>query len=370
MKNSRKIRTIYIVYLSVLLILMLIFLLYARKSLILYEASQPDYIMDSLVNQLHGSMTPSSNTTLSSNITLSDYESMDDYLGSIEQMIAESGLTYQKTHESYTDGALTYTLSAGDVPWAEAVLIPTQTTSRMLVLTISDYSLSSLNLIQPQTNYSLTITLPESYSASVNGLQLSEDVLTETVDNPLLTYCGEYIDVPGEATYEINGLMNLPEVTIYREDGSICSDTEMINNEDSFHPVYQVTYVSSDPPEEIREMVLSSVETYSNFFSKDLMGCQQSVDPIRHLFPEDSLYLALADQYRREDMGVFASHTNTHYLNEVVSEYTIYNENCFSVRVQFDKSMTLGSGKEVIDTTDNIYYFINVDNQWVIADIQ
>jgi len=123
-------------------------------------------------------------------------------------------------------------------------------------------------------------------------------------------------------------------------------------------------------PEDLQRYVLDSVETYSNYFSRDLEGCRESIDPIRHLFPEDSVYLTLADQYRREDMGVFSSHTNTHFLNESVTEYTVYTEDCFSCRISYDKSMTLSGGREMIDTTDNVYYFVRIDDVWVIADIR
>ena len=124
----------------------------------------------------------------------------------------------------------------------------------------------------------------------------------------------------------------------------------------------------SEEDQALREMILEGVERYSNFFSKDLPGCRESIDPIRDLFPEDSIYLTLADQYRREDMGVFSSHTNTHFENEEISEFTWYSEDCFSCRVRFDKSMTLG--REIIDTTDNVYFYVKLDGAWVIADIQ
>lgn len=88
-KSKSKIKTIYLVYLAVLLLLMIAFLLYARKTLILYEASQPRYFMDALIATPN--LTASMNTAL---LTFNEFETQEDYEEQISQLLMQNDLQY------------------------------------------------------------------------------------------------------------------------------------------------------------------------------------------------------------------------------------------------------------------------------------
>lgn len=370
-KRSGKIKVIYIIYLAVLILLMMIFLWYARKTLILYEASQPQYLMDALIAT--PGLTLSMNTAV---LTFNEFETPEDYQEQLKLLLKDNTLQYHFLKESYTDGSLTYGIYAGETPIGTAVLKPVNTITRLIAIPITDWQLTALDAFEAHGNYSASITVPDNYTVRINDIPLTHTYVTERTPYEELEYSAAYVSVPEQVTYQVSGLKHPAQITILDAD-----DCELpipidvspsVTSSDATDDTVVLYYVPSEKEitVELSSIVLDAVETYSNFFSRDLPGCRESVDPIRGLFPEDSIYLTLADQYRREDMQIFSSHTNTQFINENITEYIPYNDRCFSCRVSFDKSMTLSDGREMIDTTDNVYYFVLQDGNWLIADIR
>ncbi|MDE6530009.1 MAG: hypothetical protein K2K96_04465 [Lachnospiraceae bacterium] len=373
-KKSGKIKVIYMIYLAVLILLMMVFLWYARKTLILYEASQPQYLMDALIAA--PGLTLSMNTAV---LTFNEFETLDDYQEQLQLLLEDNDLQYHFLKESYTDGTLTYGIYAGETPIGTAVLKPMSTTTRLIAIPITDWKLTALDAYEEHGDYSASITVPDNYTVKINDIPLTDAYITERTFYEELEYSAAYVSVPEQVTYQVSGLKHPAQITVlnandYELSLSDASSAIPVVTDDSEMASDNITLCYLPAEEEIsaelRSIVLDAVETYSNFFSRDLPGCRESVEPIQGLFPEDSIYLTLADQYRREDMQIFSAHTNTYFLNESITEYIPYNDRCFSCRVSFDKSMTLSNGREMIDTTDNIYYFILQNGNWLIADIR
>ena len=102
-RSSGKIKTIYLIYTVTLLVLLFIFFLYARRTLILYEASQPHYVMDSLITipYFYESMDISS-------LVFNEFETEEDYRNELEQLLSANDIQYYFLKENYTDGSLIY----------------------------------------------------------------------------------------------------------------------------------------------------------------------------------------------------------------------------------------------------------------------
>lgn len=361
-KKSGKIKVIYMIYLAVLILLMMIFLWYARKTLILYEASQPQYLMDALIAT--PGLTLSMNTAV---LTFNEFETPEDYQEQLKLLLEDNALQYHFLKESYTDGSLTYGIYAGETPIGTAVLKPVSTITRLIAIPITDWKLVALDAYEAHGDYSASITVPDNYTVRINDIPLTRTYVTERTPYEELEYSAAYVSVPEQVTYQVSGLKQPAQITIL--DADDC-ELSISSNVSDGSVVLCYFPAEKEISAELSSIVLEAVETYSNFFSRDLPGCRESVDPIRGLFPEDSIYLTLADQYRREDMQIFSSHTDTQFINESITEYIPYNDQCFSCRVSFDKSMTLSGGREMIDTTDNVYYFVLQDGNWLIADIR
>ena len=160
-----KIKIIFVVYVAVLVFLLLIFLLYARKTLILYEASQPQYVMDRLIT------TPSFLSSMNtSGLLFNEFETKEDYEEQLAQFVSENPVEYHFLKESYTDGSLTYAIYAGKTPIGTAVLKPQNTVIRMIALPITDWTIAELNAYEAHGNYDVTVTVPDNYTVKINDV--------------------------------------------------------------------------------------------------------------------------------------------------------------------------------------------------------
>ena len=77
------------------------------------------------------------------------------------------------------------------------------------------------------------------------------------------------------------------------------------------------------------------------------------------------------------DITFTSTHTlaNTPFIDNEVSDFVSYGDNCFSVRIKFTKHMILTAGMEIKDKMDSTFYFINISEDpatpdWRIADIR
>ena len=293
-----------------------------------------------------------------------EFEDEREYLDGIDADIRANGVSYRLLREDFESGALVYELLSGERILGTTSLKPGRTYGRMLILTMTEWFPQDIETGRAAPDCAFAVSMPEDHRITVNGLEVSSDHIVSASPYEGLDYCREYVTLPDEIRMSFDGLYQMPEVCIVDGSGNVVYNEVPENGAE-----IAIGFAAPEMPEELSRFVLESVERYSLFFTKDLPGSAGSIDPIRDLFPEDSVYLTLADQYRREDMGVVAGHSNTHFENEAVTDYIVYSSDCFSAHVYFDKSMSLGY-TERIDTTDNTYYFVLLNDRWVIADIR
>ncbi len=384
-KKELHIFPVFLVYLFVLLCIGGIFLLYARKSLLLYEASQPEHVIEAVAlavseNGLHDTVVtlpdfayegddPETSSEyeihiIDNSIPCTEFEDDSEYLAGIDADIAENGVSYRLQREDFASGALIYDLYAGERFLGTTFLVPGRSYGRMHLLTMTEWFPQDITTGRPAPDCAFTVSMPEDHTITVNGMTVSSDHIVSKAAYEGLDYCKEYVSLPDEIRMHFSGLYEMPEVRIIDGEGN-CVYNEVPENGAEIG----IGFATPELPEELSAYVLACMERYSLFFTKDLPGSAGSIDPIRDLFPEDSIYLELADRYRREDMGVVAGHSNTHFENEAVTDYIVYSSDCFSCHVYFDKSMSLGY-TERIDTTDSTCYFVCLSDRWVIADIR
>ncbi len=374
---------IYLSYLGILILLMLILLMYARKSLILYECSQPDRILESISESLSrngitnfvtaekstdGEDKVSYEIPVTVSVSCNDYEEVKDYVTELGKDLSQSEITYYKTTEDFASGKVTYTAYLGNRRFADVVLGSKGSKTRLKYLTIVDWCPESITVYRDSDTYDINITIPENCTAWVNGKEISEDLVTSSEPVEALAYCSEYTEIPDIVTVRLNGFYDPAEVTVKDDAGNSLEVTE-VSDEASGNREYKCEFPSPDMPSDLRSMVLEMAEDYSRFFTRDLPGATVSIDPIRDLFPEGSDYLTLAETYRRQDMEIIVAHTGTEFIDEEVSDYTVYTDKCFSCRIVFTKTMQMGN-QTVTDNTDSVYYFVNTDGEWKIADIE
>lgn len=297
----------------------------------------------------------------------SRFEDPTAYQAAYRSQVEGKDLTYRKAPGSYNAQAPVYDLYAGDTKVAVMSLKEKSSRSLMLILTLQEWEVASVEPVFDRGSIDYTVTIPNSYTLMVNGIPADERERTgERFELEEFQYAAAYVTVPVLLEYRVAGLREEPDIQVYDPNGTRIEPDRVGEGRlrvDSFSPM------EMDP--ELSAYVLKNAEDYTNFFSGDLPGASAGVACLRGMFPKDSYYLELAENYRRHDMWMYSAHRTPTFSDEKVENYIRYSEDLFSCEVSFDKKLILtNTGQERHDLTHTRFYYVNIDGQWVIADMQ
>lgn len=334
-----------------------------KKCLVIYEASQPEYTVEKVMSQFRdGSIFDELEFAQSDN----RFEDGGIYRDKYVEEISGKNITYEKAQSGYAMNPL-YNVYAGDEPVARITLKEVSSKPLMFILTEQKWEVLSVEPLYETGKNEITITVPDNYSVFINGVKLDSRELTgNTIQFDELKYAAEYVKVPKLMEYHAGGMLKKPEVVIYNNHGEPIMYTPDENGN-----ILVDSFVTLPIDAELSATVLQNAKNYSNFFSRDIEGCRAGVEPIAYMFPADSYYLELAENYRKNDMWMYSAHETPVFANEMVSNYILYTPELFSVQVYFEKNMTLTlNGEKRQDITNTRFYYAKIDDRWVIIDMQ
>lgn len=364
MKKKRKFWLVWLIYVTVLAILIAVLWMKVWKIMEIYEAAQPKYAVDTLMEQL-------AENRFAGEIVVSEnkFESSEVYAQAFSDSVKDRQLTYRAESSG---SRIVYGIYADDVKVATAVMEEYNQQPLMTILTVSDWKVARVEAVTAEGQCSVHLEIPEDYYAVVNGILLSgEEQVGEPVPMEGMEYVSEYVEIPYYVTYEVKGLLKEPKVELWDAQGNPVEPQEMPTDEGGWTMCASVTYGEQEMPQELKTYVTQAALDYSNFFSGDLAGSSKSTACLQKYFPKDSYYIELAERYRRGDMWMYSSHDTPTFDNLEVTEYIPYSENCFSCRVVFDKSIHLRkTGATRVEHNDQTYFYVKPGDNWVIADIK
>ena len=350
----------YAIYMGVLALLVAALLIYVWNTMKKYESSQPEHVAEELITSLESGdvsmVEAAAGTKFEPEAGLPDTFA-DEVKGKDLSLRVKSSSAYR----------MVYDIMDGENKVCEAVVTADNEQKIMGILSISDWKLASVNAAALDGTINLKITIPSTYKASVNGVELgSEEQTGEPQEMEGMTYVAEYTEVPTTVTYEVKGLVNRPSIRVTDASGN---DVDLSAYTD--YTDMNIGYASQEMPQELADYAIEAAKAYSNFFSRDLEGCSESTASLQVYFPEGSYYIDLAEQYRQGDMWMYSSHSTPGFDNVAALDYIRYSDRCFSCRVVFDKSMYLtATGDTRVEHNDQTYYFVDIDGKWLIADIR
>lgn len=367
MSKKRKAPVFWICF-AVFVLVMVVFwvfvISYVKKCLVIYENSQPEYIVEEFMDSLENGI---AFDNVSFTKSSSRFENPDIYKEKYLKDIEGKTYTYEKSAQSYDSAHPAYNIYADDALIAQVTLNEVSSEPLMLILSSQEWEIESIEPLYTTGTQGVTVVVPDNYSVFVNDVKLDSRELTgvsREIDD--FQYAKEYVDVPKLVEYRVEGMLNAPDVTIYNnqgemimyaadEQGNICVDSFMTSTIDAG----------------LAAQVLLNARNYSNFFSRDIEGCRSSVAPIAYMFPENSYYLELAENYRLNDMWMYSAHETPVFTGEMVSNYVVYTPELFSVDVYFEKNMTLTlNGENRQDITNTRYFYAKINDEWLIVDMQ
>lgn len=358
---------LYLLFVAAMLVFWFCVADYVKRGLVRYEENQPDRKIEEIMDRLR-------ETGLEGYLTveedISRFETPEVYSREFHDRVDGAILFCTSARDQQSTSAPRYELYANGDLVGYINLKEVSSQPLLVFLTLSQWDLDTVEIIPPTASESVQVTVPEAYLVRINGQQADQRERSgdpETSEE--FEYVASYVEVPKLVTYEADGLLERPVVTVYDQNGAPVSCQE--EYEDGRLRVFVSQMQETEMPQELREMALKNAERYTNFFSADLPGCKSSVKPIQDMFPEDSYYLDLAETYRREDMWMYSAHSAPEFQNEKVEAYIRYSEELFSCEVSFDKNMYLTRvGSTRTDTTHSRFYYGLLNGEWKILDIK
>ena len=151
----------------------------------------------------------------------------------------------------------------------------------MAILVLSDWEISSVTLAGKAANYAATITVPENYEVTVNTIPLTAEEKTgdaKVMDG--FEYVAEYVTPPKSVTYKVEGLINMPVITV---NGRTVEESELDIKDGKI--TYNGGFDSEEIGSELRDYVLNAAKTYTNFFSKKTL---KDAVTVQHLLKDFS----------------------------------------------------------------------------------
>ena len=353
----------YFIFLLVLVLFWAYILGYVRDCLVTYEASQPERVMETFVRELEEGEIED---FISFPVAQNRFEDLDIVKNRYMSYLSGQNISFDKAPGSYDVQKPIYNIYAGDRKMASVALQEVYSEPLMFILAVQEWEIVSVEPVFDTGEKNLLIHVPDSCTVQVNGITLDERELTgDEWDVEEYEYAAEYVSVPYIVEYEISDLFETPEVVIRDSYGQ---EMEYIE-EAGF--IEAVDFPTGQIEDELADYVLKNAKNYSDFFSGDLAGGRNSVEPLRYMFPKDSYFLEQADHYRRYDLWMYSQHEAPTFANESVTNYVRYSEDFFSCDVYFEKTMVLTKTGEVRTVvTNDKYYYVKVDGKWVVVDMR
>lgn len=209
------------------------------------------------------------------------------------------------------------------------------------------------------------VVIPENYRLTIEGKDADEICRFETGPHPDAELLLKHADVtlPNRKTYDISLTEAGAKAVV--EDGN--------GNQREYSLVNKLLEVNSLGDSEIPESVSSKIDIlktakdWSRFMTDDLPGELHGLYTVYKFFIKGSDYYKYAYEWATGvDITFTSEHTLDGFENERISNFTMYNDRCFSCEVYFEKKMTLYynslySGRRT-DVFNSVMYFVYVDD--------
>ena len=382
MKREKRKKSIFkkflITYVIVLFILMLAFLGYVADSLIKYEKNQTENYIEGIIDDLKKA---SKNKEIDkyidiSKINISEFEkanvSVDD---GFNYLFNTNEITYKLNENSTENEMPIYDIYANDNKILEISLNGTKKESRLGLLTFNLWKTEKIEPKMEKGLYTCNIIVPSNDKVYLNDKELTEEQITEKIQNEGLSQISEYVEIPYTVKYEVNNLLKEPDVKIVDANGNNMEYTKKGNTIS-----IDLNFIYADTEEEAKTYIqgepdiLTVAKDWSLYLTDDLEGRLHGYYNIKKHLVEGSEIEKFAYNWATGvDITFVSSHTllNPTFTNEKISNFEIYNENAFSCEVYLQKNMKLKSGGKIIeDKMNERMYFVCINGTWNLVNMQ
>lgn len=354
------------IYVIILFILMLAFLGYVADSLVKYEKNQTENYIEGIINNLKKA---SKNKKIEkyidiSKIDISEFEKTNVSVNEgFNELLNTNNITYKLNKSSTENEKPIYDIYANDNKILEISLNGTKKENRLGLLTFNSWKTEKIEPKMETGLYTCNILVPNNCKVYINDKELTEEQITEKIQNEGLAQISRYVEIPYIVKYEVNNLLKEPDVKILDSNENKIEYTKKGNTISK-----KLDFIFAQTEEEAKSYIkgepdiLAVAKDWSLYLTDDLEGRLHGYYNIRkHLIADSEIEKFAYNWATGVDITFVSSHTllNPTFTNEKMSNFEIYNENAFSCEVYLQKNLKLKSGGKIIeDKMNERMYFV------------
>lgn len=318
-----------------------------------YEASQPQYKIDSIVNELNDGK-------VDEYIRYIQYQTgelEDDavYKKYINDKLCSGNMEYTRKSCEYSKDTPVYQLK---VSGNNAGVVYLKKSDKRAGFNTPIWEIDRIdNVIEQTKDY--TVTVPKGSQVMVNGVSLEQSyVIDDNAECKNLGNVTKYITAPKMTVYKLTGLVSQPDIKVT---GPVYnSELEPESDEDG-QIVYGFESTDSLKAEQ-EERIIAITKTYGNYVTNDVG--YSALSP--YILP-GSYATSYLKNIAKTNIWT-ASHSANDFDGLTVYNYQIYTDTCFSCEVKFNLVIHTYS-QDFTYPTHIKYVFIKSGNTWYVADI-
>lgn len=276
-----------------------------------------------------------------SGITPSEFETEEDLVNFIYDSLSDKQLTYTSVSSVGNNEEKRYIVKSDNYKIATFCLLPDEN---------GDYYVKSLELHLP-ASFVKEFKILESGKLFLNGVQVSEDYITEIITNENQKYLPENTPCPAWAVYTITGLTKEPEYSLTDRNGN---SPEFV--EEDGRLVEKIIYDTDN--DGATERIRSGARQYAI--------CMQNDASKGSVYPYFKRGTDLYESIRTAENTFVWDHSGYSFEEEEVSEFFRYNESIVSCRVKFAHILHKQGRQDYRDYTDITYFAEKIDGKYYI----
>lgn len=313
-----------------------------------YEAAQPTVKCQEVFQELFGDPDWGALYDMSG-AEDSLFEGKDAFVSYMQEKVGSQDLTYMETSAGLS-GDKKYVVQLGEEKIATFTLVGEQE----FITDIPDWQLGDVELFLTR-DQSIRIVKMDGHVAYVNGVALDDSYTIQIASTSAEDYLPIGLTGVRMCTQEVTGLMGTPEVLVVDENGN--------NMEVSFDPetnCYTVRTEANTISEEHKELALETVKTYCKWMIEEITNRGTVAKYFDSSSDEYKDIVSMAGQLWVQD------HNGYKFMNDSVSDYAMYGDSIFSVRVSTSLMVTRTDGSLREFAFDQSLFFNKKDNgKWL-----
>lgn len=365
-KKMSKYKKSLIIFTLALLVIAEFALIYVNRVLVQYENGFVKTYMNNLILDMKSAAKRSNiDKYLSYEDISSKYEKKSSFKKGYKELFSEAKLTYEKNKDDGNKNV--YDIFADDMLIARVSLDGSKILHKLGLLTFTEWKVTNIEAFNKDGIYNLDFYLTSNYDLYINGIKVDAKEVTETTKIDGLEEAYDYVKLPTVNHYKIKGLTYKPTIEVKDKDG------KKVDYEIKDGKYYATNYYSTDNETEAMSKLankfspLEFAKKWSLFLTADLDGARYGLYELTpNLIEGTQMYKRTYSWATQVDITFTSIHTldKETFTNAKVSNYTIYNENSFSVEVYLEKNMTLVDGQKKKDILHDVFYYVYYDGAY------